>query len=162
MDLDFTPQIGDRVTVFGYNGEFEIKGRRVGTDGQWRFRLLSTFFGEELDDIGYTRLTYSDAERVRKVLPQIVPACKPWPADLIVDPGSGLPKYEIYFDEMRDGTPTVIVSFLAKPEAVPSFAGASKRIEFYNRLRQRFLMVGFEAWIQFTTKEERSVLSAAS
>jgi len=162
MVLDFTPECGDRVTVFGYNGDFVVKDRNIADDGQWRFRLASAFSGEELDDIGYAKLTYSDGEKVRKVLRQILPASKPWPADLILSPDTGLPKYEIHFDEMRDGTPTVIVIFLAKPETVPSFAGASKRIEFYNRLRQKLLMVSLEAWVQFTTKEERSVLSAAS
>lgn len=163
MRLDFTPEVGDRVTVFGFNGEFMIQDRSVGADGHWRFRLTSAFSGLEVDDVMYPMLTYSDEGRIRKVLPQILPDCGPWPVDLEKAPSAALLSYEISSGEMRDGTPAVIVSFFANPEVVPTLANADSRIVFYKKLRDRLrTLLDIESWIQITTKEERSLLSAAS
>jgi hypothetical protein len=64
---------------------------------------------------------------------------------------------------MHDGSPKAIVSFFAKPEVAPTLANADSRIVFYKKLRDRLRMIlDIEPWIQFTTKEERSLLSAAS
>lgn len=162
VTLDFTPQRGDRVTVFGYDGDFVIQEVNTGLDGHYRFRLASPAFGLELNDIRYAMLEYSDEARVSKVLPQILAESAPWPEDLQVVPGSGLLRYQVKSDEMHDGTPTVIVSFFARPDVSPSFENAKVRVAFYDRLRSRFRFIGLTSWLQFTTKEERSVLSAAS
>jgi len=160
--LDFTPEQGDRVTVFGYDGDFIIQEVNTGPDGHYRFRLASPDLGLELNHIRYAMLDYSDESRVNKILPQILSECGPWPADLQVIPGTGLLRYQVTSDEMHDGAPTVIVSFFARPEVSPSFEDAKVRVAFYDRLRSRFRFIGLKSWLQFTTKEERSVLSAAS
>jgi len=163
MKLEFTPEVGDRVTVFGFNGEFLIQERSIGADGNWRFRLASAFSGLELDDVTYSKLTYSDIGTIKKVLPQILPEYAPWPVDLEKAPDAALLKYEISSGEMRDGTPKVIVSFFANPEVAPTLANADSRIVFYKKLRDRLRMIlDIESWIQFNTKVERSLLSAAS
>ncbi len=162
MTLDFTPQRGDRVKVFGYDGDFVIQEVTTAPDGQYRFRLTSLVFGLELDDVRYPMLTFSDEAKVSKFLPQIVGESAPWPADLQIDPATGRLRYEVYADQMHDGTPTVIVSFFVNPEADASFQYAKARVAFYGRLRSQFRFIGIDSVLQFITKEERSQLSAAS
>ncbi len=162
MTLDFTPQRGDRVRVYGYDGDFIVQDVTIGTDGQYQFRLTSLAFGLELNDIRYPMLTSSDEAKVSKILPQILSESAPWPPDLQVDPATGRLRYEVHSDEMHDGTPTVIVSFFVNPEADASFQYAKARVAFYGRLRSRFRFTSIGSLLQFITKEERSQLSAAS
>ena len=166
MKLYFEPSKGDHVAVIGYSGEFEIKGIFVGADSHYHYRLASAFSGLELDDVIYPWLVYSDEERIRKVIPQLLPECVPWPGDLQKlheGPNAGSLKFGISSGEMRDGTPKVIVSFFADPEVAPTLANADSRIVFYKKLRDRLrTILDIDSWIQFTTKEERSLLSAAS
>jgi hypothetical protein len=163
MKLDFEPSKGDHVAVIGYRGEFEIKEIFVGADGHYHYRLTSAFSGLELDDVIYPWLVYSDEERIRKVIPQILPEFAPWPVDLEKAPNAASLKYEISSGEMHDGSPKVIISFFARPDAHSSLARAKDRIVFYDKLRDRLLtLLDLEPWIEFNTKEERSLLSAAS
>jgi hypothetical protein len=107
-------------------------------------------------------LNYSDAKKVRKVLPQVLPECKPWPDDFETAEGAGLPNYAIRSDEMYDGTPRVLVSFFLKPNAIPTAEKARIWNEFFTKLHEQFQFVSINSWLQFTAKEQRSVLSAAS
>jgi hypothetical protein len=162
MVLDFTPQEGDQVGVFGYRGAFVVRERKIGTDGHYLFRLESLYSGLALDNVRYPMMTYSDEEKVRKVLPQILAECRPWPEDFqSEEDGDGL-SYDIRSDEMHDGTPRVLVSFLLKPDAKLTTENARIGNEFYTKLREQFQFVSIDSWLQFTAKEERSILRAAS
>jgi hypothetical protein len=160
--LDFTPQVGDQVEVFGYRGTFVIRECRVGADGHYRFRLDPLLDGPMLDDIRYPMITYSDEEKVRKALPQILADCRPWPEDIQTKASASSLVYDIRSDEMHDGTPRVMVTFFLKPDALPSLEMAHVRNEFYTRLREQFRFVSIESWLQFSSREERGALSVAS
>jgi len=161
MVVDFTPQAGDQVEVFGHSGEFEILAISV-LEGHYRYKLARLADGAELDGITYPMLTYSDAEKVRKALPQILPECRPWPDDFQNGEGACLPNYDIRSNEMYDGTPRVLVSFFLKPDAIHTPERARVRNEFFGKLHEQFQFIDIRAWLQFTAKEQRSVLSAAS
>jgi hypothetical protein len=171
MALDFTPQIDDQVEVFGYKGRFAVRECKIGADGHCLFRLESSYPGMTLDDIRYPMMTYPPEEKVRKALSQILPECGQWPEDFQVG------KYDVKSDAMYDGTPRVTVYFYLKPDAIPSPEKARAWNNFYLKLNDAFRFVDIDSgacrlwdvdpgnlstWLQFSTKEERSVQSAAS
>jgi hypothetical protein len=162
MVIDFDPQVGDQVRVFNFNGEFVIRERRIGPDGLYRFRLAPLSAGPELEEITYGKLDYSDEEKVRKVLPQILAASHPWPEDFQRSENAQGLSYDLRSDEMHDGTPTVVVGFHLKPGVIPSAEKARNWIEFYARLRGQFQFVNIDSWLQFTAKERQSASRAAS
>jgi hypothetical protein len=155
MVLDFTPQVGDQVEVFGYKGRFVILERTIGPDGHYLFKLESSYPGLTLDGIRYPMMTYPPEEKVRKALPQILPECGPLPEDFQVG------KYDVESNEMYDGTPRVMVYFHLKPEVIPSVEKARVWNNFFSGLKKGFQFVDIDprdqsTWLQFTAKEERS------
>ncbi|MGD0829326.1 MAG: hypothetical protein ABR907_00180 [Terracidiphilus sp.] len=161
MDIDFTPKVDEKVEVFGYKGRFVIEDRKVGDDGHYLFRLESLNPGLTLDGIRYPMMTCPPEEKVRKVLPQILDECGPWPDDFVVG------RYDVKFDEMYDGTPRVMVYFHLKPNVIPSPDKARVWNNFYLKLREKFQFVDVDpehqsTRIQFSAKEERSALLVAS
>lgn len=161
MTLDFTPQLGDRVEVFGHKGRFKILETKIGPDGHYRYKLERWADGFVLDDVTYPMLTYPPEEKVRKILPQVLRECAPYPEDFQMG------DCDIKTDEMYDGTPRVTVFFHLKPDVVPSVQKARTWNDFFSRLDDRFRFVDIDSerrgtWLQFTTKEERSKLRAAS
>jgi hypothetical protein len=161
--LDFTPQVDDQVEVFGHTGRFVILDRKIGSDGNYRFKLKSLTAGYVLEDVTYGKLVYPPEERVRLALPRVLPECAPYPDDF----QNGIGAYDIKTDEMYDGTPRVSVYFHLKPDVVPSVQRARIWNDFFSRLDDRFRFVDIDperrsTWLQFTVKEGRSSLRAAS
>ena len=159
MTVDLTPQVGDQVEVFGHKGRFRILDSKVGAEGQYRFTLQRLRDGFILEDLRYPEMSYPPEERVRRALPQILAQCGPAPKDF--QEGAGA--YEVQADEMYDGTPRVMVKFHLKPEVAPSVEKARVWNDFFSKLNGQFsssMDVG--SWLQFSVKEDRSLLRAAS
>lgn len=159
MKVDLTPEAGYQVEVFGHKGRFEILKRDVGADGQYRFRLQRLRDGFVLEDVRYPEMNYPPEERVRRALPQILAECGPRPEDFQEGEGT----YEVQADEMYDGTPRVMVKFHLKPEVIPSVEKARIWNDFFAKLNDKFLFsMDVGSWLQFSVKEYRSMLRAAS
>jgi hypothetical protein len=171
MEIDYTPQVGEQVEVFGHKGRFVIKDRKIGDNGHYLFRLESLHSGITVDNILYPMMTYPPEEKVRKVLPQVIEECGPWPDDF----QGG--RYDVKFHAMYDGTPRVMVYFYLKPDVIPSPEKARVWSNFYSRLENGFKFVDIDSgayrlWdidsgnrstrLQFAAREERSAQRVAS
>jgi len=160
--LDLIPQKEEQVEVIGYKGRFVVREHWIGADGHDLFRLDSLYPGLTLDEIRYPMMTYPPEEKVKKVLPQILPQCGPWPEDFEVY------KYDVKSGEMYDGTPRVTVYFHLKPGVIPSVEKAHVWNNFYARLDKAFQFIDIDSgkqpatWLKFAAKEDRSALRAAS
>ena len=159
MAVDLTPQVGDQVEVFGHKGRFEILEREVGADGHFRFKLQRMQGRFVLEDIRYPEMNYPPEEKVRRALPQILAECGPRPEDF--QEGAGA--YDVKADEMYDGTPRVMIYFHLKPGVVPSVEKARIWNDFFSKLNDKFMFsMDIGSWLQFSVKEDRSILRAAS
>jgi hypothetical protein len=166
VELDLNPEVGDRVQRLGSIASddlYEVVDRHTSAAEELLLKLRRIRDGKLFDNISALAIAYySDEEIVRKVLRQILAECRPWPDGFQIGEGMRDLSYEIRSDEMHDGTPRVVVSFLLKPDASPTAENARIWNEFFIKLREQFQFVKINSWLQFTAKEERSVLRAAS
>jgi len=166
VQVDWTPGIGDKVEVWrnergASEGGFEVlECRPTGDASLYRYKVRRQRDGLVLEDVAFPDLAYPPEEKVRRALPQIVARCGPVPGDF----QGGAGAYEVKSDEMYDGTPRVMVYFHLKPDVVPSVEKARIWNDFFSKLNEEFeFSIGdVGSWIQFSVKEERSMLRAAS
>lgn len=161
VPIDWTPEVGDKVGVFGHEGKFEILERKATGDAYvYRFKVRRNRDGFLLDDVVYPMMEYPPEEKVRRALPPIINRCGPIPGDF----QEGIGAYEVKSEDMYDGTPRVMVYFHLKRGVVPSIERARDWNDFFSKLNQEFeFSIGdVGSWIQFSVKEERSTLRAAS
>ncbi len=163
VQVDWTPRVGDKVEVWRNErgtseGGFEIVECKLIGDFDYRCKVRRQRDGLLLEDITYPMMEYPPEEKVRRALPQIIAQCGPMPGDF--QEGA----YEVKSDEMYDGTPRVMVYFHLKPGVVPSVERARIWNDFFSKLNEEFeFSIGdVGSWIQFSVKEERSTLRAAS
>lgn len=159
VQVDPTPVKGDRVGVFGHEGRFEILECKASSDVYgYRYKVRRERDGFLLEDVTYPMMEYPPEEKVRRALPQIIAQCGPIPGDFQAG------AYEVKSDEMYDGTPRVMVYFHLKPGVVPSVEKARDWNDFFSKLNEEFeFSIGdVGSWIQFSVKEERRTLRAAS
>jgi hypothetical protein len=166
VQVDWTPAKGDKVEVWrnergSSEGGFEIlECKATGDAALFRYTVRRKRDGLVLEDVTYPMLTYPPEEKVRRALPQVIAQCGPTPGDFLEGAGA----YEVKSVEMYDGTPRVMVNFHLKPGVVPSVEKARVWNDFFSRLNEEFeFSIGdVGSWIQFSVKEERSSLRAAS
>lgn len=159
VQVDPTPVVGDRVGVFGHEGRFKILECRASGDVYgYRYKVRRERDGFLLEDVTYPMMEYPPEEKVRRALPQIIAQCGPIPGDFQAG------AYEVKSDEMYDGTPRVMVYFHLRPGVAPSVEKARVWNDFFSKLNEEFeFSIGdVGSWIQFSVKEERSTLRAAS
>lgn len=165
VEFDLNPEIGDQVQRLGSLASddlFEVVEKRANFSGEVLLKLRRLRDGKLFDDISAMAVIYSEEGKVRKALRQILAECRPWPEGFQTGEDARNLRYEIRSDEMHDGTPRVMVSFLLKPDVDITADNARIWNEFFIKLREQFQFVSIDSWLQFTAKEERSVLRAAS
>jgi hypothetical protein len=156
VELDFNPQVGERVEVRGFDGLFEVLDRRANTDGQLLLKLRGLEDGRLLDNIHHLFVDYPADERIRRELRNILAHCKFFPEDLQKG------RFDVKWDPMYDGTPRIMVYFHLKPEVVPSVAKARVWSDFYAQLREKIQpLMDSDTFLQFAAKEDRGALRAA-
>ena len=161
VELDFNPQIGERVEVFPHEGRFEglfeIVDRRAGPAGLL-LDLKRCKDGRLLKDVATYLVDYPQEERVRRALHKVLADPAIWPEDFQRG------RFDAKADEMYDGTPRMMVHFYLKPEVIPSLEKARIWNDFYSQLQEKLepLKDSKWDWVQFQTKEERSAQRAAS
>lgn len=157
VELDINPQVGERVEVRGYDGPFEVLDRHPGPDGQLLLKLRGLRDGRLLESIHHLFVDYPAEERVRRGLERILAHGGSWPEDFQEG------RFDVKSDEMYDGTPRIMVYFHLKPEVVASVSRARFWNDFYAKLHEQIQpLMDSGVWLQFSAKEERSALSAAS
>jgi hypothetical protein len=157
IELDFNPQIGEQVEILGQDDLYEVVGRQSSADGQIYLKLKRLKDGRLLGHIHHLSVDYPFDEQIRRKLPDILAQCRTIPEELQEC------RFDVKNEEMYDGTPRVMVYFYLKPEIVPSMEKARILNIFYSWLREQIQSeIGSGPWLQFATKEDRSVLLAAS
>jgi hypothetical protein len=159
VELDFNPQIGEQVEVLGYDGPFTVIDRQPSTTGIPGFvlRLRGIQDGRLLDNVHHLIVSYPAEARVRRELERVLAHCDSWPEDFQEE------RFDVKSDEMYDGTPRIMVYFHLKPEVIPSVSKARVWNDFYAKLQEKLQpIVDSGTWLQFSAKEGRSALSAAS
>lgn len=157
VELEFNPQVGDKVEVQGYNELFEILEKQACSDGQTYLKLRGLTDGRMLDHVHqHLFVDYPNDERVRRELKKILTRCKFLPEDFLED------EFEVKRDPMYDGTPRIMVYFHLKPGIVPSDAKTRVWSDFYDQISEKLQsLMDSDTWLQFAAKEDRSALSAA-
>jgi hypothetical protein len=161
VELDFNPKIGEYVEVFPHEGRFEglfeIIDRHAGSSGIL-LNLRRVKDGRLLKDVGTYLVDYPQEERVRRALQRVLADAVAWPDDFQRN------EFDIKAEEMYDGTPRIMVYFRLKPGTQPSLEKARLWDEFYSKLEKKLEPFTDSKWdwVQFTAKEERSVVSAAT
>jgi len=161
VELDFNPLVGELVEVFPHEGRFEglfeIIGRHAGASGVL-LDLRRLQDGRLLKDVATYLVDYPQEVRVRRALEKVLASSDSWPEDF--QRGG----FDIKSDEMHDGTPRMMVYFHLKPGTRPSLERARVWDDFYSELQKKLEPFTDSKWdwVQFTAKEERSALSAAS
>jgi hypothetical protein len=157
VELDFNPQVGERVEVFKHDGLFEILERHASADGQLVLKLRGLQDGRLLDNIHHLFVNYPTDEKIRRELRSILTHCDSFPEDFQEG------RFDVQWEPMYDGTPRIMVYFHAKPEVVPSPEKARIWSNFYATLRKKLQpLMDSDTWLQFAAKEDRSALRAAS
>ncbi len=157
VELDFNPQVGERVQDPRSNDLFEIVDRHMSTAAGLVLKLRRLRDGMLFDNISPLWVDYPNDERVRRELRKILPKCDSLPQDF----QEGM--FEVEWDEMYDGSPRIMVYFHLKPEVAPSVAKARVWSDFYAQLREKLQpLMDSDTWLQFAAKEDRSALRAVS
>ena len=156
VELEYNPQIGEQVEIPGRDGLFEILDRFIGPEGNHMLRVRAVRDGKLLDVLPIGT-DYPSIERVRRELTKIARTHKDWPEDFEVF------RFDVIADRMYDDTPRIMVYFYLKPEVIPSILRARIWNDFYAKLHEKLQpLVDSGQWLQFTAKEGRTALSAAS
>lgn len=157
VEAKLDPQIGEQVLVYPHEEMFEIVDRRTSAIGELLLKLRRPQDGEFFENVPSILVGYPPEERVRRELRRIAAHCDDWPEDFQEE------RFDVKTDEMYDGTPRIMVYFHLKPEVVPSVSKARAWNDFYRRLQEKLEpLTNSGIWLQFTAKEGRSALSAAS
>jgi len=157
VEVNFNPQVGERVQMFPHNDLYEILDRHANPAGELRLKLRGIRDGRLLDNVDPMLVDYPPEERIRRELRRMSARRDDWPKDF----QGG--RFEVKWDEMYDGTPRIMVYFHLKPEVVPSVSKARIWNEFYGKLQEKLEpLVDSGIWLQFTAREARDELSAAS
>ncbi len=157
VELNFNPQVGEQVQDPRSNDLYEIVDRHISTAAGLVLKLRRLRDGRLLDNISPLWVDYPIDERVRRELKEILPKCNSIPQDFQEG------RFDVERDPMYDGTPRIMVYFHLKPEVTPSIAKARVWSDFYAQLREQLQpLMDSDTWLQFTAKEDRSVLSAVS
>jgi hypothetical protein len=159
VELDFNPQVGEQVTTSGpgNNYLFEIVDRRTNIAGELLLKLRRIHDGKLFENVPLILLHYPAEEMVRRELRSILAHCDSFPPDFQTD------RFDVKLDNMYDGTPRIMVYFHLNPEVVPSVSKARIWNNFYAVLHERLHpLIDSGTWLQFSAREERSVLRAAS
>ena len=159
IELDFNPQVGERVEVLGHEGLFEILDIQPSTNGipGPEFKLRELQSGRLFDNIHHLLVRYPTDVSIRRELEKTLAHCNSLPEDFQEG------RFDVEWEPMYDGTPRIMVYFHAKPEVVPSPEKARIWSNFYATLREKLQpLMDSKTWLQFAAKEERSALRAAS
>jgi hypothetical protein len=157
VELDFNPQVGEQVEVSKHDGLFEILEGHATVDGQLLLKLRGLRDGRLVDNIHHLFVNYPADEKIRRELGNILAHCESLPENIQAG------RFDVKWDNMYDGTPRIMVYFHLKPEVVPSVSKARIWNNFYAMLHEKLQpLTDSGTWLQFSTKEERSALRAAS
>jgi hypothetical protein len=160
VELDFNPQAGERVQRSGSLATdelYEIVDRHANAAGEFLLKLKRVRDGKLFDNISPLAIDYPADERVRRELKNILAHFESLPDDFQEG------RFDVKWDEMYDETPRIMVYFYLKPEVIPSVAKARIWTDFYAKLQERLEpLTDAGTWLQFTAREDRSALSAAS
>jgi hypothetical protein len=157
IELDFNPQVGEKVEVFKYEGLFEILDRHTSAGGELLLKLRGLQNGRLLENVSPIVVDYPADERIRRELKKILAHCDSFPEDFQEG------RFDVKWDPMYDGTPRIMVYFYLKPEVIPSVAKARVWSDFYAPLREELQpLMDLGTWLQFAAKEDRSAQRAAS
>ena len=161
IESDFDPQIGEVVQCYPrtgrFEGLFEIIGKQPSVWGPL-LDLKRLKDGRVVRGVETNLLDYPQEERVRRAILSALSDCDYWPEDLQKG------RFDLRSEEMYDGTPRTMVYFYLKPGSTPSLERARVWNDFYSKIEAKLEPFKDSSWdwLQFSTKEERSALSAAS
>ena len=157
IELNFNPQVGEQVQVFPNNDLYEILDRHANSAGDLRLKLRGIRDGKLLANVDPILVDYPPEERVRRELRRMASCGEEWPEDFQQG------RFDVNSVEMYDGTPRIMVCFHLNPDVVPSVSKARTWNEFYGKLQEKLEpLVDSGIWLQFTAREARNELSAAS
>jgi hypothetical protein len=159
IELDFNPKIGEYVELDRHDGLFEILDIQPSTTGIPGpvFTLKDLQGGRLLENVHHFYVRYPADVSVRRELEKVFAHWNSWPEDFQEG------RFEVKPEKMYDDTPRIMVYFHLKPDVVPSVAKARVWNDFYTKLLERLQpIMDSGTWLQFSAREERSALSAAS
>jgi hypothetical protein len=156
VELEFNPQVGDKVLVYPHEAKFEIVDRHSSAAGELLLKLRRLPDGKIFENVPPILVDYPSDEKVRRALNKIASGSNDWPEEFQAR------RFKVVTNEMYDGTPRIVAYFYLRPEVAASPESARARNDFYRKLHSEIdPLVDSGVWLQFMTREERGELSAA-